>query len=30
MYILLKYIGEKRNDYDELIGVYKQNKLQNN
>ena len=30
MYILPKYIGEKRNDYEELIEVYNQNKLQNN
>ena len=28
MYILPKYISEKR-DYEELIGVYNQNKLQN-
>ena len=30
MYILIKYIGEKINDYDDFIGVYKQNKLQKN
>ena len=28
MYILPKYIGEKRYDYEELTGVYNQNKLQ--
>ena len=28
--ILIKYIGEKINDYEDFIGVYKQNKLQNN
>ena len=28
MYTLPKYIGEKRNDYDEFIGVYNQHKLQ--
>ena len=28
MHILLKYIGEKRNDYEELIEVYNQNKFQ--
>ena len=30
IYILIKYIGEKINDYEDFIGVYKQNKLQNN
>ena len=30
MYILIKYIGEKINDYEDFIGVYKQNKLQKN
>ena len=28
MYILPKYIFEKRNDYEELIGLYNQNKFQ--
>ena len=28
MYILHKYICEKRNDYEELIGIYNQTKLQ--
>ena len=27
IYILIKYIGEKINDYEDFIGVYKQNKL---
>ena len=30
IYILIKYIGEKINDYEDFIGVYKQNKLQKN
>ena len=30
IYILSKYIGEKINDYEDFIGVYKQNKLQKN
>ena len=29
-YILIKYIGEKINEYEDFIGLYKQNKLQNN
>ena len=30
IYILSKYIGWKINDCENFIGVYKQNKLQNN
>ena len=28
--IIIKYIGEKINDYEDFIGIYKQNKLQKN